>query len=137
MSRSILPQTLNDWNDGRSCMPRFFANNPDQSIFHLLDSAPGANLRNLDTRTKDTRPFARQWGALAFTPDGKTLIAADDRTNVFIWDVATGKELRKFNAHRGRIFSISTTADGTMFATASEDCTVMLWRLKGLSLGRS
>jgi WD40 repeat protein len=97
----------------------------------LRDSATGAVLHELNTRTKGERAFARQPGALAFTPDGKKLIAADDRTNVFVWDVATGKELRKFVAHRGRVFSISTSPDGTMFATSSEDSTVMLWRLEG------
>ena len=84
----------------------------------------------LDTSSKDRKPGHRQAGALAFTPDGKKLIAADDRTNVFVWDVATGKELHKFAGHRGRIFSISVSPDNTLFATASEDSTVLVWRLE-------
>jgi WD40 repeat protein len=43
--------------------------------------------------------------------------------------VATGRQLHKFAGHRGRVFSVSASADGTLLATASEDSTVLLWRL--------
>ena len=51
-------------------------------------------LRSLDTSTKDVRHWGRLAGAIAFTPDSERIISTDDHTNVFIWDVATGKELR-------------------------------------------
>jgi RNA polymerase sigma factor (sigma-70 family) len=96
---------------------------------HLLKGDTGALLHVLDSGSKEWRVWHRQAGALAFTPDGKKLIAGDHHTNVFVWDVATGKQLHKFAGHRGRVFSVSASADSTMLATASEDSTVMLWRL--------
>jgi WD40 repeat protein len=57
------------------------------------------------------------------------LIAGDNHNNVFVWDVATGKQLHQYAGHRGRIYSVSTSLDNTMFATSSEDSTVMIWRL--------
>jgi RNA polymerase sigma factor (sigma-70 family) len=90
----------------------------------LRDSTTGAILRVLKCDNE-------RWEALAFTPDSKKLIGADLRNNVYVWDVATGKELQKFTGHRGRIFSISVSLDRTMFATASEDSTILIWRLDG------
>ncbi len=96
----------------------------------LRNGDTGALLRALDSGSKDVTPWHRQAGALAFTSDGKKLLAGDHHTNVFVWDVATGKELHKLAGHRGRIFSISVSPDNTMFTTASEDSTVMVWRLE-------
>jgi WD40 repeat protein len=94
----------------------------------LRNSDTGALLHELDCHTKSHRPWS--YGQLlAFTSDGKRFIATDAATNVFVWDVATGKELHKYAGHRGRVLSVSTSPDNTMFATASEDSTVMLWGL--------
>jgi WD40 repeat protein len=95
---------------------------------NLRDSTTGALLRVLKCE-KEWWEWAKQAEALAFTPDSKKLIAADLRNNIYVWDVATGKELQKFTGHRGRIFSVSVSLDGRMFATASEDSTVLIWQL--------
>jgi WD40 repeat protein len=95
----------------------------------LRDGATGARMRDLESSPRDDRPWPRQAGALAFTPDGRRLSAGDGRANVFVWDVATGKQLQRFAGHRGRVFSVSASADGTMIATASEDSTILIWRL--------
>jgi WD40 repeat protein len=97
---------------------------------NLRNSTTGALLRVLKCE-KEWHEWAKQAEALAFTPDSKTLIAADLRNNIYVWDVATGKELRRFTGHRGRIFSVSVAVDGRMFATASEDSTVLIWQLDG------
>jgi WD40 repeat protein len=94
----------------------------------LRNAATGAMLRELKCQN-EWHEWSRQANALAFTPDGKKLIAADLHNNIYVWDVATGTELQKFTGHRGRIFSISVSLDGRMFATASEDSTVLIWRL--------
>ena len=96
----------------------------------LRDSATGALLRVLRCE-KEWWEWAKQTDALAFTPDSTKLIAADLRNNIHVWDVATGKELQKFTGHRGRIFSVSVSSDGRMFAPASEDSTVLIWQLDG------
>jgi WD40 repeat protein len=97
---------------------------------NLRDSTSGALQRVLKCE-KQWWEWAKQAEALAFTPDSKKLIATDFRNNIYVWDVATGKELQKFTGHRGRIFSVSVSSDGRMFATASEDSTVLIWQLDG------
>jgi WD40 repeat protein len=96
---------------------------------HLRNAQTGALLFDFDTSGNYAKPWQRQAGALAFTPDSKKLIAGDHRTNVFVWNVATGKQLHRFAGHLGRVFSVSASPDSTMLATASEDSTILLWRL--------
>ena len=59
------------------------------------------------------------------SPEHRSLFGS----KIYVWDVATGKQLQTFDGHRGRIFSISVAPDNRIFATASEDSTVLLWRL--------
>jgi WD40 repeat protein len=94
----------------------------------LRNGDTGALLHELDCHTKYPRPWS--YGQLlAFTSDGSKFIATDAGTNAFVWEVATGKELRKFAGHTGRILSVGISPDNTMIATASEDSTVLIWRL--------
>ena len=99
----------------------------------LRDVANGAFLLNLDTSTKDVRQWSRMPGAIAFTPDSKRLISTDDQRKR-LQRVHLGRRHRqrtaKVRVRSGRISSISVSADGAMFATASEYSTVMLWWLE-------
>jgi hypothetical protein len=97
---------------------------------NLRDSTTGALLRVLKCE-KEWWEWAKGAEALAFTPDSRRVIATDLRNNIYVWEVASGKVAKKFIGHRGRIFSVSVSPDGRMFATASEDSTVLVWRLYG------
>ena len=48
---------------------------------------------------------------------------------VRVWDVASGKEIRTFQAHANSIHGMAFSADGKLLATASEDMTARLWRV--------
>ena len=74
---------------------------------------------------------------ISFSPDGKTLaIGATDNT-IRLWDVNSGKELKKLEGHTDGIASISFSADGKMLASGSLDKTIFLWNLdSGKEIGR-
>jgi RNA polymerase sigma factor (sigma-70 family) len=68
--------------------------------------------------------------AAAFSPDGKLLAAGGyDSPKYFIrlWDVATGKEIRKFNGHTGGVRSLAFTPDGATLASGGDDGRLRLW----------
>jgi WD40 repeat protein len=68
--------------------------------------------------------------ALAFAPDGKTLVSASDSPTLRLWDAATGKELRQFRGHRGPVCSVAFAPDGKTLASGSaggDDPTIRIW----------
>lgn len=69
--------------------------------------------------------------ALAFTPDSKTLLAADsvDAASGLMLnlDPATAKITRTTEAHRDTIFAIAVSPDGKKFATVSADKSARVW----------
>jgi WD40 repeat protein len=90
----------------------------------LFETATGKLLHQVDIDDKEAfRP-------LAFSPDSRRLAAAG-RWTARVWDVATGKELRRFEGHRGEITSVAFSPDGRRLASASKDSTVLVWDVAG------
>jgi RNA polymerase sigma factor (sigma-70 family) len=65
--------------------------------------------------------------SLAFSPDGKTLASGSGDTSIYLWDPATGKEIRRIDGHKHWVRSVAFSPDGKTLASGSEDKTVRLW----------
>ena len=59
-------------------------------------------------------------------PGRQALSGSGDET-VRLWDVETGKELRRFIGHSGQVFSVAFSPDGKRALSGSNDDTVRLW----------
>src|SRR3954463_4738775 len=64
--------------------------------------------------------------ALAFSPDGRRLVAGHDDAMVRVWDVATGT-LRNLPGHRKAVRDVAFSPDGRLIASASQDTTIRIW----------
>lgn len=64
---------------------------------------------------------------IAFTPDGKELVAGKDDGTVTIWDVTTGRLLSSFQAHTNWIWDVRFSPDGKRMITSSRDSTAKVW----------
>ena len=71
-------------------------------------------------------------GALAFSPDSKTLASASGDGTVRLWNFATGQTALMLQ-HLGPANGVSFSNDGTMMATSGADATVRLWPAANLS----
>ena len=66
--------------------------------------------------------------AAAFSPDGRTLAAANNDGTVKLFDAATGKERAAFDWRLGRMSALAFAADG-MTAAAAGDRGIVVWDL--------
>ncbi len=76
-------------------------------------------------------------GALAFSPDGKYLVAGFGSPNHFtitsapnplkVWEVATRRLIRRLSGHTGYCVSLDFARDGTQLASGSRDGTAIIW----------
>jgi hypothetical protein len=70
--------------------------------------------------------------ALAFTPDGRTLAWSGHRDPaIHLLEVATGRERGRLTGHRGRVETLTYSADGKVLISGSEDTTALVWDLRG------
>src|SRR5262249_13819249 len=66
------------------------------------------------------------WGA--FSRDGQTLLVQTDGA-FCLWDVARGKELRRFGGEPPHCFSAALSPDGKTLAAGGADGTIRLWEV--------
>jgi WD40 repeat protein len=89
----------------------------------VVEVASGRELRRFTTPTSDVGGAE----CLTFSPDGEFLAAGGFRSQIRLWRLTTGTELRSLDGHRGRIFAVAFSPDSKTLASAGEDQTVRLW----------
>jgi dipeptidyl aminopeptidase/acylaminoacyl peptidase len=115
---------------------------PDGAL--LVSGTDGARIRVSETATgkeihRFQKPFKRRipFGhdepdavyCVAFSPDGKTVAAGSWEYAVRLWDMSSGKEVRRLKSWDLPITSIAFTPDGKLLAVAGWDGIVRLWEL--------
>ena len=68
--------------------------------------------------------------AVAYAPDGQTIVSGGVDRYVRIWDIETGRLLRSLRGHTADIRALVFTPDGRTLASGSEDRTIRLWNPK-------
>jgi WD40 repeat protein len=90
----------------------------------LYESRTGRIIR----RWNDSGTPSLSYEQLSFSRDARFL-ASSDGPMIRLWEVATGKEIRTFQGHRGEIRSLVFSTNGQRLASASTDRTVLVWDL--------
>jgi WD40 repeat protein len=67
--------------------------------------------------------------ALAFAADGKTLATGGPDRSVRVWDVSTGREVRRFLGHKEAITAVAFLRDGKTLVSGSKEGGIFLWDL--------
>lgn len=54
-----------------------------------------------------------------------------DASSISLWDLASGRRIKKMWGHSGSVHSMDFSSDGNLLITGSSDCTVRVWDVKG------
>lgn len=80
------------------------------------------------TRLVQTCIGVEQAYAIAFSPDGRRLLTGHNGNVAVLWDLASGRELRRIDCHTGFVMAVGFLGDGQIMYTGSYDKTVRLWQ---------
>jgi WD40 repeat protein len=75
------------------------------------------------------KPMEFWIGAMAFTPDGKTLITGSRDCTIKYFEMPVASEQRMLKGHAGWVRSLAVSPDGKVLVSASDDQTIKLWDL--------
>jgi sulfur relay (sulfurtransferase) DsrC/TusE family protein len=84
--------------------------------------------------------FARlesEVGSVAFSPDGRKIIAGLSNGTLQLFDAISGTSIDKpFQGHKKFVCSVAFSPDGKAIASGSDDKTLRLWDLQGNQIGQ-
>ncbi|MDQ3706891.1 MAG: WD40 repeat domain-containing protein [Chloroflexota bacterium] len=88
-------------------------------------SSNASNLSLIWSAKANTYPAT----SVAFSSDGTLVASGSDDGNIYLWQVADGKQIRPFMGHESYVLGLAFAPDGRTLASASQDKTVRLWQV--------
>lgn len=99
-------------------------------VAYLWDVETGKELQRFEGHAETVR-------AVTFSPDGKQVLTGGGReadlgsfstdNSARLWDLATGKQIRRFEGHEGYVHTVQFSPDGKRILTAARDSTARVW----------
>ena len=95
----------------------------------LWEIQNGPPPRTVKTPVREVRVVSRRLQRIAFTPDGKRMLAGDSLGSISDWDMDTGRRLPDWPKQSGRVTAIAVASDGQTVAAAWDAGIVRTWSL--------
>jgi WD40 repeat protein len=66
---------------------------------------------------------------IRFSPNGKMIASGGSDGQIILWDVATGRIIRKMKGHTKTVYEVTFNKDGSLLASAGEEGTACVWEV--------
>lgn len=127
----------------RSCVFSYSANmvafSTDKAMGHpceltVVDSRTVGNFSKDNSIMKLQVTPGPKITSMAWGPLEEYIVTGHESGDLAQWDLSTGKKMNLVKEHAGAINDLQLNSDGTMFVTASKDCTAKLFDTSTLDL---
>jgi RNA polymerase sigma factor (sigma-70 family) len=129
----IAGQTIYAANVGGN-LPQISTLRAEQAL-QLLDVESGQSIRTFLPPSADPKAY-RLLTALAVSPNGQQIAAAEQGYSIWLYELATGQVRHQFVGHRNEVSSLVFTPDGRRLISTSRDVTSLVWDLRFSALER-
>jgi WD40 repeat protein/serine/threonine protein kinase len=100
---------------------------PDDDDLQWLIRGNLAGWRGQVSRLKAILSYENVVPAVAFSPDGGTIVTGCADGTAKFWDIARAKPMERLLAHQDSILSVAFSPNGKIVVTGSKDRTAQLW----------
>jgi WD40 repeat protein len=68
--------------------------------------------------------------SVSFSPDGRYALSGSYDKTIRLWNIESGREIRRFEGHTNHVISVSFSHDGRYALSGSDDHTIRLWDIE-------
>jgi WD40 repeat protein len=106
--------------------PRGVGQYKAEQALQLFDIEAGQAVRSYLPPGVDATAH-RRIAALAVSPDGRQVAAAESDYSIWVYELATGQARRHFVGHSNEVTALAFTPDGQRLISTSRDLTALVW----------
>ena len=91
------------------------------SVIYIFDVVSGKELQCLKGKMRE------DVNSVAFSQEDDKIVSGSNDCTIRIWDVVTGKEVRKFDNKDSKVYSVSLSGDSSKVFSGSDDGILRVW----------
>ena len=109
----------------------------DQPTAAIWDLESGKRLQTLQGPKPPPDNVVHEFHCLAFSPDGKEVVCGSSEDMAVLFDVATGRILKRFPSGSGPVLSVAVSPDGSTILIGTIETKAVLWDVSTGNLVRT